>query len=1119
MKNKRRILSLVLAVLMVFTVACNLSACFGGGNKTESNTESNTNTNTESNTNTNTNTSSNTNTNTGSNTNTNTGVETSYVVSVISAGGTKLQGVKVYVADKDGNIKKEGIGTTDQNGSVTLKLPQMDGYTISLEDVPKGYKVEDSYPMTATGATITLVSTVIDSSESAGASYQLGDIIHNYGIGSQTFADILKEKDAIVLNFWFTTCKYCIEEFPDMEASYAKYKDKVALFALNNNTDDNDNDVVTFKKTFYYAFGEYATLRAALKTKDSPVKALGDAISYEVYSETKIAEAFDSLLLDVLDATDKNAVADAMAEAIETAIASEKDSKLKTALANFAKALKDADTNDEAALNSVFENAEEELIASFALDLPMAKDNNHIESKFAITGNPVTIVIDRYGMISFMHTGAIPNEKYFDALFNYYTVPDYKQAIFSDISQLTPTVKPNVEMPSQEELEATLNNGEIDVTYEAETNSSDAEYAWPFVITTKNNVNCIKPSNFDQDTSFAALHAKVNLKAGEAFVFDYFASSEYGYDVLYVLVDGKDIYNISGESDSWKGCCPYVALEDGIYDITFVYLKNISDYEGDDAVYLKNFQVVNATELDAMGVEAYIPRSAVTDLNEFGSDFENYVEVVLGSDGYYHVGTADGPILLANLIDYTNFSDEIILTLQISNDGKFMVNGVDCYNDLIKYCNYASNSQIYSYCSVTPKLKEYLEAFVDQFTGVGEGNPNQWLTLCYYYDAYGTNGKQFEDPIKGLAPFSAYEVKYDENESIANVVEYNRVIMPRGLLYRFTPTVSGVYRFTTNSIYEVDGWIFIGDHDTWVANGDRILYTYSDEGERFCPDLLKDLDGDGKLETDYTNASMVAYMEAGKDYYIDFAYYDQYQYGTFTFNVKYLGETFNYFISASPGLFTTEDDEMQGDIIAGGIDVVLGEDGNYYHKLADGSKGSLLYADFHQYTGIFTTQSIEDILEVGAFNFAVTDVDQEAIAYLNKYGEAGLRELWGDNFQDNWDYYQMDDIIDEKYHGYIYNGKYVAYGVTYVEDAVTGEVTMVKPDIPKDATLAPDYTALIEKYVELKLDEKDYPERQGCVVVTEELAEALQMLMDKFTFAGVEHSWTKLCYYYDYLGA
>ena len=43
-------------------------------------------------------------------------------------------------------------------------------------------------------------------------------------------------------------------------------------------------------------------------------------------------------------------------------------------------------------------------------------------------------------------------------------------------------------------------------------------------------------------------------------------------------------------------------------------------------------------------------------------------------------------------------------------------------------------------------------------------------------------------------------------------------------------------------------------------------------------------------------------------------------------------------------------------------------------------------------------------------------------------------------------------------------------------------------------------------------------EIQGCVAVDERLAELLQLLMDKYTFENVDNSWTKVCYYYDYLG-
>lgn len=904
-----------------------------------------------------------------------------------------------------------------------------------------------------------------------------------------------------------------------MEASYAKYSDRVALFALNGKLGgDNETAVSNFKSAFYAKFGSYNAICDELK-KDDSLKALAATlvtnpnISLNSFDKTKIETELDNLLASIKNTGDVSAAAKTLAQSIETAIADADDNKLRAALANFVTELNEASTDN---IDAIFANAKAGIVGAFGLDLPMLKDANDIESAFGINGNPVTIVIDRYGMISFMHSGAVPSEKYFDMLFEYYIQTDenYKQNIFNDITELTPTDKPTEEMPPQDALDKVLGTTNSGIIYSPEKDSSDAEYAWPFIVTSKDGVACIKPSNFDKDSSFAILHASVTLKAGEAFMFDYFASTEQGYDILYVLVNNKDIYTISGESEEWNGCCPWVANEDGTYDVAFVYLKNISDYEGDDAVYLKNFRVVKAEEVD---VETFIPRDAVSDLTDDLADYENYISVVLGDDGYYHVGDKNGPLLLASLINYTNYSNNISLTLKITETKELIIDGVNCYDDLIQYCNYASNSQIYSYCPVTPTLQKYLNAFVKQNNGIGRGNPNQWLTLCYYYDAYGTDGKQLEDPIKGLAPFSAYEVK----EDAPNLVEYNRVIMPRGLMYKFVPTKSGVYRFTTDSIYEVDGWIFIGNHDEWVKNGDRIQYTYSDVGERFCEELLVDPDGDGIFQRDYTNATLVAYMEEGKEYYIDFAYYDQYQYGKFTFDVKYIGETFDYFISASPGPFTWEEGigGAQGDTIAGGIDVKLGDDGYYHHVLEDGSLGSIVYADFHQYTSIFTTMSIKDLLKSKAFNFAITEVDQQAMAYLSNYSEDELRELWGADFEENWEFYQMDDILNGKYHGYIVDGKYKAYGYEYVivdEETLETEAVLITP--PEGAVLAPNYSSVIEKYVGLMLDEAGFPERQGCVAVTEELAEALQMLMDKFTFEGVENSWTKLCYYYEELG-
>ena len=136
--------------------------------------------------------------------------------------------------------------------------------------------------------------------------------------------------------------------------------------------------------------------------------------------------------------------------------------------------------------------------------------------------------------------------------------------------------------------------------------------------------------------------------------------------------------------------------------------------------------------------------------------------------------------------------------------------------------------------------------------------------------------------------------------------------------------------------------------------------------------------------------SMVMRMEAGKPYYIDIAYVDVYQVGTFNFSVEYLGESYKQFTAASPGYYTVPDDgELSDDpaeIDALGIDVMLGSDGYYHEKLADGSEGSIVYADFTYATGLFNL-SINEMIELGAFDFSRTESDQQVQNYIDQYGD------------------------------------------------------------------------------------------------------------------------------------
>lgn len=931
------------------------------------------------------------------------GVTTTYTVQVRSAGGLKLAGVYVNLIKTTDNSLVD-YEKTDANGMATFTVTASSDYAIELEEYPGGYTASAQYPVTTRDTVITLVSSPRPEASISGVNYKVGDIIYDFTLtdpdGKQyKLSEIFASgKKAVVLNFWYTTCSWCVQEFPDMHEAYLEYKDDVEILAVNDYAGDNSVDVKDFKE-------------------------------------------------------------------------------------------------------------------SYGLTFPMMKDTVGLYNAFGFTVAPCTVVIDRYGMITVMEAGAVIGTNYWKRAFKYFIADNYEQRALESIKELSPTIKPEGEMPSSDEIAGAFSGEGLTATYHPETNPADAEFSWPFEITTYDGVSCVKPTNENIDNSYATLYATVQLNAGDALMFEYYSSTHYDpdngmWDAMYIIVDGKDMCTIVGVEDKdWRKACAYVAKESGTYEVAFCYIKDASDSAGDDTVYLKNLHVVDAAEVD---VESYIYRYAATDIKDDKTGYNTYVEIFYNeTDGYYHVDSIDGPILLANLLGYTNFDGDMVVTERLYGDlaGTFMVDGTDKFNQFEMYCNYASNASLYGYCPVTEELRTYLEAYVEKYwTNVGKLlDDNTWLQLCTYYDAYGTDGKQLADPIKGLASFSAYDavLSPSEGEKVYNEVVYERVVMPRGYLYRFVPETSGAYRIVSQSASEVNGWIFTGNHDSWSIISDRILYVDSEQGERLNTALLIDPDGDGVYERDLKNCSMTAYMEAGQEYYIVIGYYDVYQFGKFTFTVEYVAPEFELFREASPGPFTYElgPNDTIGNTIAGGIDVVLNEDdGYYYHKIGTDAEGkailgSKVYADFIWTTNIFPSSTMQQLINNGAFDFSKTAEDHRAIAIYEKYGAGNeLKTYWGVDFDANWDFYQMDDIIAGVYHG-------------------TGEDYTDEMQAIFDANVK--YTDDEKTDVEY---EEGYPERQGCVAVDERLAELLQMLMDKFTFRGVQNSWTKLCYYYEHLG-
>ena len=727
--------------------------------------------------------------------------------------------------------------------------------------------------------------------------------------------------------------------------------------------------------------------------------------------------------------------------------------------------------------------------AQYGLSFPMAMCQPAWSTTFGISGYPTSIVVDRYGVICLVESGALTSLRPFVSIFETFTGDDYEQKLYGSVSELVTTIKPTYEMDTSENVAAVLNSAEYPITYRPEEGDS-AEYSWPFIATEKNGETCLKASNQEIEDSYAILYADVELKAGQAVGFDYLASSERSADVLFVIVDNEDIYQISGtsETEEWKSCYPWVAVEDGTYEVALCYLKDESTNEGDDTVYVKNMHIVDAEDIDT---ETYIPRNAATTKDGFEYD---YVEIVLNEeDNYYHVGTANGPLLLANLMGYTQFNEESTVW-NLAYDGIITVDGHNYYDELVEYCNYASNSSLSGYCTVNKELGDLLKIVAD--VAGFDGTENEWLKICSYYQVYGSDSKQLEDPIIGLAPFCAYEAKLGKNVE-SNYFYYNRAIIPRGLMAEFIPTRSGVYRITSrnDSQQGVEGWIFNENKEE--------LYVY-EQSER--------------LYDDSNNVSMLYYMEAGTPYYIDIAFWDIYEVGYIYYDIEDVGATMNLFRSCAPGYFTY-DTNATGDamyhLINGGIDVILGEDGKYYEDLgldANGKQqyGSLIYCDFVGLTSLFSrpiatvaskddngnivkdadgnTVMITGMIDMGGFDFSKTEGDLYILAFLEKRDndvevtDAYLRELWGDEYDAYAEIYQLQDVYEGIYHG---SGEDLTEEIrTYLDDIITN----------------------------------GKEELQGCVVVTERLAEILQMLMDKYTFENVDDSWIKMCYYYQYLG-
>ena len=183
-----------------------------------------------------------------------------YTVYVYTQGDAPLAGVTVEVRQGDNTVALE---STDENGCATFRL-YYDEYEVILSGAPVGYDTTKTYSLDSEELICRLSSSVISGAAPSGLVYEVGDVMYDFTVTtsdklSYTLSEELKTHDAVMINFWYTTCYWCLEEFPFMVQAFQStiegtedlYSDRVSLICV---TYEDDATISAFKQKYKEEF-------------------------------------------------------------------------------------------------------------------------------------------------------------------------------------------------------------------------------------------------------------------------------------------------------------------------------------------------------------------------------------------------------------------------------------------------------------------------------------------------------------------------------------------------------------------------------------------------------------------------------------------------------------------------------------------------------------------------------------------------------------------------------------------------------------------------------------------------------------------------------------------------
>lgn len=598
---------------------------------------------------------------------------------------------------------------------------------------------------------------------------------------------------------------------------------------------------------------------------------------------------------------------------------------------------------------------------------------------------PCTVFIDRYGVVVNYMVGGNDKLAAWKNEVEFYLSDDYTQTGSAGTVEPEPDVnKPDVEQSASSDMEAAINGTNTDGTKFTTTYTpSKSETVWPWVLTADGKA--IEPSNYGKDSTNAMVYFDVVFGEDQIFAFDYSYSIEYDefgtqiYDAFYVYVDGHIMQKLVVKQNGKSTCYVYAPVEPGKHTITLVYAKDQSDgygfmEPGKEYIHVNNLRLVSHEDMKSANGSSNVWRPAASVVNEdenAATSYKNYIDVVMGDDGYYHVGTKDGPILLAKLNGSTQWGTALS---DMSYMGLLKIDGID-YTPMINadhqrsYC-WLETYSILGYSVVDQDLADLLQLFATRL-GEGKNHDKEWLEFCSYYEHFGVGEgiTKVTDVRRGLDMASAYHAQMGDNLAVIN-----NLLVPRGFFYEFTPETTGVYTF-----YSINEG---GTTSNSTGKLDTIAWLYDDQGNVI--DAGDNEAGDGHFQIWHT-------LEGGKTYYLALGYDPVDDLGQFYFRVEYTADKFDVMTVCTSGWTTLENDSNTR-VIWRNYDfhAALGTDGYYHQVLADGSldysETGYVYVDM---LGLSETEGASYIPWIGDW-CTLRKCIEEGYYIVNEDGQAEL---------------------------------------------------------------------------------------------------------------------------------